>query len=392
MRIAVLGSTGSIGTSALEVLRWQPGFTVQALSGLSRLDRLCDQARACKPHRLIVANEEDARSAKRKLGSDCPPEILHGKEGLKRAATHADTDWVLNALAGPSGLLPTFHALEKGKRVLLANKESLVSAGELLMRTARRNRTLILPIDSEHNAILRCLPADYALGEDVSDYGVQSIWLTASGGPLLNHPKERLDQVDPDQACDHPNWSMGRKISVDSATLMNKGLELIEAHILFRINSEKIKIVIHPQSIIHCLVEYCDGSFNAQLSQPDMKLAIHQALHYPKYKNYSGKKITPLDMKKLTFESADQGRFPCLSIAKQAVKEKGAALVVMNAADNTAVHGFLSRSISFTHIPKIISETMRHFAEHPSPENIEEILRLERKGASHAQELVEKCS
>ena len=392
MRISILGSTGSIGTSALEVLRQQPQFKVQSLSALSRLDKLCEQAKTYKPYRLIVANEEDALSVKKKLGQECPPEILYGEEGLELAATHKDTDWLLNALAGTSGLLPTFYALEKGKRVLLANKESLVSAGALLMKTARKNHTLILPIDSEHNAILRCLPSDYVIGEDVSNYGVQAIWLTASGGPLLDYPKEQLGDVDPDQACKHPNWSMGEKISVDSATLMNKGLELIEAHILFGIDSERIKIVIHPQSIIHCLVEYCDGSFNAQLSQPDMKLAIHQALHYPQYKNYSGKRTTPLDMKDLTFESPDEGRFPCLSIAKKAAKEKGAAFVVMNSADNIAVDGFLSRAISFTDISIIINETMQHFAHHLPPKNIEEVVLLDRKSANHAKEVVKKCS
>lgn len=385
MRIAVLGATGSIGTSALEVLQRQSEFRIQALSAYSRLTELCNQAKTHKPNRLITANKEDSAWVKQK--TQCP-QVLYGEEGLKTAVTSEDTDWVINAITGPSGLLPTFWALERGKRVLLANKESLVSGGPFLMETARDNSTVILPIDSEHNAILRCLPPDYVIGEDVSNYGVRTIWLTASGGPFLDYSADRLEQVQPAQACKHPNWSMGAKISVDSATLMNKGLELIEAHFLFGISSNNIKVVIHPQSIIHCLVEYCDGSFVAQLSQPDMKLAIHQALHYPDYKHFDTKRITPLSMKNLSFQAPDEKKFPCLRLAREALKQKGAALVALNAADNIAVQSFLAGRISFKDISIIVAKTLQHFTPYDSPKTIDEIIKLDKQSSLYAAGLV----
>ncbi len=382
MRIALFGSTGSIGTSALSVLQQQ--FKIQALSSHSQLTELCNQAEIYKPNRLILANREDANQVKQK--TECS-EVLYGQEGLKIAATNEDTDCLINAIAGPSGLLPTFWALQSGKKVLLANKESLVSGGALLMETARQNSTSIVPIDSEHNAILRCLPQDYVIGEDVSNYGVQTIWLTASGGPFLDYSADQLKQVQPAEACSHPIWSMGAKISVDSATLMNKGLELIEAHFLFGIDSNNIKVVIHPQSMIHCMVEYCDGSFIAQLSRPDMKLAIHQALHYPHYKPYDIERISPLNMQDLSFQSPDEEKFPCLRLAREAAKQKGAPLIVLNAADNVAVESFLAGQISFQDIAIIVQKTMQQFADYDAPKTIEDIIHLDKQSTNYATQL-----
>lgn len=388
MRLGILGSTGSIGTNVLEVIRNQPRFKVQSLSAHSQINKLCEQARTHKPMRLVVGTAADAEQISNRLGTECPAEVLYGREGLKQVAEDDDTDWIVNALAGTNGLMPTFHALEKGKRVLLANKESLVSAGPLLMQIARRNRTLILPIDSEHNAILRCLPKDYEIGEDVSAYGVRALWLTASGGPFLTESVGKLAHASPKEACAHPTWAMGAKISVDSATLMNKGLELIEAQILFGIKSDRINIIIHPQSIIHCLVEYCDGSFVAQLSRPDMKLAIHQALHYPHYEDFSFNRLTPLDMKTLSFASPDVKKFPCLGLAQQAARTQGALPIVLNAANNIAVQAFLSHQLSFPAIASLVAAAMKYFAPRAAPRTIDEILNLEQESAAYAQQQI----
>ena len=391
MRLGILGSTGSIGRSVLEVIRTQPQFKVHTLSAHSQLDKLCEQVHIHKPSRLVVGSEKDAHYVREKLAPNSL-EILYGEEGLIRTAQDDEIDWLVNALAGTNGLLPTFHALEKGKRVLLANKESLVSAGRLLMDLARKNDTLILPIDSEHNAVLRCLPQDYVIGDAVEDYGVRSLWLTASGGPFLDKTMKELIQVSPAQARQHPNWNMGAKISVDSATLMNKGLELIEAQILFNIASEKIKIVIHPQSIVHCLVEYEDGSFIAQLSRPDMKLAVHQALHYPCYEDFPFTRMTPYDMSSLTFARPNEEKFPCLRLARRAAEEEKFLPIVMNAANNQAVEAFLSNQLAFTSIAAIVGDTMEYFAKKdngPLPQKIQDIQRLEELSAAYVQERIE---
>lgn len=357
-RITVLGATGSIGLSTLDVIARHPDrYQVFALSGYSRIDEL--QA-LCVRHRpafaVVPSAEAAARLRESLVAAGCATEVLEGEAGLCQVASASEVDAVMAAIVGAAGLRPTLAAVEAGKKVLLANKEALVMSGALFMEAVRRSGAVLLPIDSEHNAIFQCMPGDYARG--LSAVGVRRILLTASGGPFRETPVEALLDVTPEQACAHPNWSMGRKISVDSASMMNKGLELIEACWLFDAAPAKVEVVVHPQSVIHSLVDYVDGSVLAQLGNPDMRTPIANALAWPERID-SG--VAPLDLfaiARLDFQAPDEQRFPCLRLARQAAEAGNSAPAVLNAANEVAVEAFLQRRIRFPEIAGMIEQVL----------------------------------
>ena len=358
MKLTILGSTGSIGVSTLDVLRRHPDrFKVIALCAHSQIDRLFEQCVEFNPRYAVVRDAVLADVLRTRLRAvSCSTEIEYGPEALVRMAELSEVDSVMAAIVGAAGLPPTLAAACAGKRILLANKEALVMAGPVFMRAVRDSGATLFPVDSEHNAIFQSLPDDFS--GNLSRSGVSSILLTASGGPFRNTPLNALDSVSPDQACAHPNWVMGRKISVDSATMMNKGLEVIEAHWLFNVPAEKIKVVIHPQSVIHSLVQYIDGSVIAELGNPDMRTPIAHALAYPE-RIEAG--VAPLDLFEigmLNFEHPDFERFPCLSLAYRALREGESAPATLNAANEIAVQAFLDGTIPFSLIPKIIASVM----------------------------------
>ena len=354
-KFTILGSTGSIGVNTLDVIRRHPQrYQVVALCAHRQVDRLYEQCIEFTPRFAVVGNAQLAGDLQRRLSSAaCPTRVEHGPEALVRMAELPEVDAVMAAIVGAAGLPATLAAAVAGKKVLLANKEALVMAGPVFMRAVRDHGATLLPIDSEHNAIFQSLPHDYA--GDLAKSGVRNLLLTASGGPFLNTPATDLERVTPAQACAHPNWVMGRKISVDSATMMNKGLEMIEAHWLFNVPAEKIEVVIHPQSVIHSLVQYVDGSVIGQLGNPDMRTPIAHALAYPE-RIAAG--VEPLDLFKIAslhFERPDFARFPCLELAYRALREGDSAPAALNAANEVAVAAFLDGRIGFTAIAKVIS-------------------------------------
>ena len=358
LAVAVLGSTGSIGVSTLDVLVRHPRrYRVAALAANRDVDGLFKQCVAHRPDHAVMADDEAAeRLAARLRAAGLDTQVLAGASGLEAVAAHPQTDCVMAAIVGAAGLLPTLAAVRTGKRILLANKEALVMSGRVFMDEVRRSGALLLPIDSEHNAVFQCLPPDYAKGLDRA--GVERILLTASGGPFRTLPIERLTEVTPEQAVSHPNWVMGRKISVDSATMMNKGLEVIEARWLFDAPPERIEVVLHPQSVIHSMVSYDDGSVLAQLGNPDMRTPIAHALAWPE-RIVSG--VAPFDITRigrLDFERPDTVRFPCLRLAYEALAAGGTATAVLNAANEVAVQAFLDRVIPFTAIPRIVEDVL----------------------------------
>ncbi|MES2817862.1 MAG: 1-deoxy-D-xylulose-5-phosphate reductoisomerase [Pseudomonadota bacterium] len=357
-QICVLGATGSIGLSTLDVIARHPGrYRVFALSGFSRLAELQALCLLHRPRYAVVAEAAAAGALQDALrAADLPTRVLVGEAGLCEVAAHPEVDAVMAAIVGAAGLKPTLAAVEAGKKVLLANKEALVMSGALFMQAVRRSGAVLLPIDSEHNAIFQCLPTDYARG--LAPVGVRRILLTASGGPFRETPLAQLDAVTPEQACAHPNWSMGRKISVDSASMMNKGLELIEACWLFDATPAQVEVVIHPQSVIHSLVDYIDGSVLAQLGNPDMRTPISHALAWPARID-SG--VAPLDLfavARLDFLPPDEVRFPCLRLARQAAEAGGTAPALLNAANEVAVAAFLERRVRFPEIAGIIDAVL----------------------------------
>jgi 1-deoxy-D-xylulose-5-phosphate reductoisomerase len=357
-QITVLGATGSIGLSTLDVIARHPQrYQVFALSGFSRLAELEALCVLHRPRYAVVANATAAAKLRAALQSaGLATVVLEGEGGLCEVAAHPGVDAVMAAIVGAAGLKPTLAAVEAGKKVLLANKEALVMSGALFMQAVRKSGAVLLPIDSEHNAIFQCLPADYARG--LNNVGVRRILLTASGGPFRQTPLGDLQHVTPEQACAHPNWSMGRKISVDSASMMNKGLELIEACWLFDAPPSKVEVVIHPQSVIHSLVDYVDGSVLAQLGNPDMRTPISHALAWPERID-SG--VQPLDLfaiARLDFLPPDEQRFPCLRLARQAAEASGTAPAMLNAANEVAVAAFLERRIRFPEIASMIDAVL----------------------------------
>ncbi len=360
--LTVLGATGSIGASTLDVVARHPErFTVFALTAQRQGERLLELCLRHRP-RFAVLGEADAAvalaRALRAAGSST--EVLSGPAALVEVASHPEVDAVMAAIVGAAGLLPTLAAARAGKKVLLANKESLVLAGPLFMDAVREGGAQLLPIDSEHNAVFQALPADY--GREPDRAGVRRIMLTASGGPFRETPVEALEAVSPDQACAHPNWVMGRKISVDSATMMNKGLEVIEAHWLFGAPAERIDVVIHPQSVIHSMVEYVDGSVVAQLGNPDMRTPIAHALAYPERIEAGVRSLDLFEVARLTFERPDFDRFPCLALAYRALREGGAAAAVLNAANEEAVAAFLAGQLGFRRIHEVIDAALERAA------------------------------
>ena len=348
--IAILGSTGSIGCSALEVIAGYPDrFRVGYLSANRNIDLLRDQINRFRPAGVVVADEERAAALRSAIGN--ATEILCGSAGLLEIVGRDGVDMVLSALVGFAGLKPTLRAVEAGKDVALANKETLVVGGELIMAQARSRGVRILPVDSEHSAIFQCLQ-----GEDV--HAIERLILTASGGPFLHHPKEKFHSVTVAEALNHPTWRMGNKITIDSATLMNKGLEVIEAYWLFGVPPEKIDVVVHPQSVIHSMVEFVDGSMKAQLGMPDMKLPILYALAYPDRLPMSSRRIDFGALRQMSFHPPDLDKFECLPLAFRALQMGGTAPAVLNAANETAVQMFLDGEIPFSSIPSVIRDAL----------------------------------
>lgn len=384
--ITVLGSTGSIGCSTLDVLsRYPDRFSVFALTANSRIDKLFEQCCLFRPKYAVVGNPVDAAVLQGRLSSKhLPIEVLAGQEALEHVSAHPAVDTVMAAIVGAAGLRPALAAARSGKKILLANKESLVMAGQLFMDAVRDAGALLLPIDSEHNAIHQCLPDE---AKDFLSSGVCKILLTASGGPFREFSSEQLLGVSPAQACAHPNWSMGRKISVDSATLMNKGLELIEACWLFATTPAHIEIVIHPQSIIHSMVQYDDGSTIAQMGNPDMRTPIAYGLNWPD-RLPSG--VAPLDLfavRQLDFYRPDEVRFPCLRLAREAFAYGKTAPAVLNAANEEAVEAFLNERIRFVDIPVIIEKVLNR-ADFEEPLSIEHVLDADQQARKLALELI----
>jgi 1-deoxy-D-xylulose-5-phosphate reductoisomerase len=375
-RIAILGSTGSIGHSTLNVIENHPErFELTTMAAGGNLEVALQQARRWKPRVLSLASEQDAETAARKLSQEglADIEVACGQAGTVRVATHKDVDFVVSAIVGVAGLKATYEAVRAGKEVGLANKECLVAAGELITAEARRQGKPLLPIDSEHNAVHQCLR-----GGRMNE--VERVWLTASGGPFLDTPASEFARITVEQALNHPTWKMGKRITIDSATLMNKGFEVIEACRLFSLPPNRVGVMVHPQSTIHSMVEFNDGSILAQLSVTDMRLPILYALTFPE-RIASDLRFNLQDLKRLDFRPPDPGKFPCLRLAYEAAEVGGAKTIALNAADEIAVAAFLNRKIAFTEIPKLIEQTM---AETPArrPETIEEVLEIDQ----HARE------
>ncbi|MCS6786962.1 MAG: 1-deoxy-D-xylulose-5-phosphate reductoisomerase [Thiobacillaceae bacterium] len=364
--LTILGATGTIGVNTLDVVAMHPQrYRVLALTGQNQVERLATQCRQFKPLYAVVTDEARAREL-RHLLADTETEVLWGERALEEVASLPEVDTVMAAIVGTAGLKPTLAAARAGKRILLANKETLVMAGRFFMQAVRRGGATLLPIDSEHNAVFQCMPEPYS--GDLDTHGVRRILLTASGGPFRTRALDTLDRVTPEEAVAHPNWVMGRKISVDSATMMNKGLEVIEAHWLFNARPEQIEVVIHPQSIVHSMVEYRDGSVLAQLSHPDMRTPIAHALAYPD-RIEAG--VTWLDLTRvgpLSFEAPDLRRFPCLGLAYRALAAGGAAPAVLNAANEVAVQAFLDRRIPYPAIADTLAHALDRLADRPAGE------------------------
>lgn len=375
--ICILGATGSIGQSTLKVVAEHPEkYSIFAVTGHSRIQELAQICKQYQPKVVVVpSNKVDTLQQLFKLHQIENIEILTDEAGLIQVAEHADVDIVMAAIIGGVGLLPTLAAVKAGKRVLLANKEALVMSGDLMLQAAKQHQALLLPVDSEHNAIFQCLPQNYLQIERNGEpqLGVKQVLLTASGGPFIDHSLEQLKYVTAAQAVKHPNWSMGQKISVDSATLMNKGLELIEACHLFSIQEQFVTVVVHPQSIIHSMVQYVDGSTLAQMGNPDMCTPIAHALAWPERITTH---VPPLDLfvhSHLNFQPPDLVRFPALKLARQAMQAGGLTPAVLNAANEIAVAAFLDEKIQFLQIAQVVEHTLNH-VQNSSAESIEKIL------------------
>ena len=356
--LTILGATGSIGVSTLDVVARHPErFKVVALTANAQTERLLAQCRRFVPRYAVVGDAGAAKALQRQLQSEgLSTQVLSGPEGLVQAATLTDVDTVMAAIVGAAGLPAALAAARSGRRVLLANKEALVMAGRLFRDALRDSGGQLLPIDSEHNAVLQCLPTGFE--DDLECAGVRRILLTASGGPFLRAPLASLAALTPEQACAHPNWVMGRKISVDSATMMNKGLEVIEACFLFHARPAQIEVVIHPQSVVHSMVEYVDGSVLAHLGNPDMRTPIAHALGFPRRIESGAQRLNFLQVGTLNFEAPDLARFPCLRLAYAAFEAGETGPVTLNAANEVAVDRFLRRELTFDRIPAIIEEVL----------------------------------
>jgi 1-deoxy-D-xylulose-5-phosphate reductoisomerase len=351
MKLTILGATGSVGASTLDVMARHPDrYRAYALTAHSGAAKLLDLCRVHQPAYAVLSGMAEEHGLRRQF-KEAGTELLFGAEALAQVATESECHAVMAAIVGAAGLPATLAAANAGKKILLANKEALVMAGPLFMGAARRANALLLPIDSEHNAVFQCLTGN-------PREAVRRVVLTASGGPFRAWPLERLRGVTPEQACAHPNWTMGRKISVDSATMMNKGLEVIEARWLFDVQPDALDVLIHPQSIVHSMVEYVDGSVIAQLSNPDMRVPIAHALAFPERVLSGARPLDLADLQNLSFERLDEKRFPCMQFAHRALREEGTAPAVLNAANEVAVEAFLAGRLPFTAIPSLIQDTL----------------------------------
>ena len=381
--VTVLGSTGSIGVSTLDVLRRHSDqFRVVALAANSSVDKLLQQVIEFEPQYAVLVDPPAAEQLRQRIvRQGLTTEVLDGAEALEFVASLSQVDAVMAAIVGAAGLRSALAAATSGKRVLLANKESLVVAGQLFMDAVEQHQATLLPIDSEHNAIFQCMPADG--GKE----GVKRILLTASGGPFRSASLRDLQQVTPEQACAHPNWDMGKKISVDSATMMNKGLEVIEARWLFDLTPENIQVVVHPQSVVHSMVEYVDGSVLAQMGNPDMRTPIAHALAWPRRIDSGVASLDLFEIARLDFEQPDFGRFPCLQLAYDAVAAGGVMPAVLNAANEVAVDAFLDSRIPFVAIPRL-NQAVMESAEQMQPQSIEHLLEVDQRSRRQAEQIM----
>lgn len=391
-RVAVLGSTGSIGVNTLDVIRAHPDrFQVVALTAGRQVERLAQQCLEFRPRIAVVADAAGASQLKQLLaekGSELT--ILHGPEALLTAVLESDCDTVMAAIVGAAGLVPTLAAAQAGKRILLANKEALVMSGDLFMSAVKTGGAELLPIDSEHNAIFQCLPDRFgsASNGNARDHlGVEELWLTASGGPFREKSLDALKTITPDEACAHPNWVMGRKISVDSATMMNKGLEVIEAHWLFGLPLTQIRVLIHPQSVVHSMVRYRDGSVIAQLGQPDMRTPIAHGLAWPDRIDAGVAPLNLTQLSALQFSEPDFDRFPCLALAFEAAKVGGTAPAILNAANEVAVAAFLDQRMPYLQIASVVRETLSAIQSIPAS-SIEIVLSADAQARQVSAQLV----
>ena len=380
-KISILGSTGSIGTQALDIVRNSNDFKIVALSTNQNVDILEKQAIEFKPEMVSVGKEEDAVALREKL-KPYGIKVSYGAEGLIEVASRNDADILLNSVVGMVGLLPTMKAIEAGKTIALANKETLVTGGEIVMRELKKRNVSMIPVDSEHSAVFQCLKSG-------SHREVEKIILTASGGPFRGMSKSDIEKVGLKDALNHPNWEMGRKITIDSATLMNKGLEVIEAKWLFDVDLDEIDVVVHPQSIIHSMVEFVDGSVIAQMGEPDMRVPIQYALTYPERVKNHIKKLDLLESNNLTFEAPDREVFPCLNLAIESSKKGGTMPTVLNASNEIAVDYFLNEKIRFVDIPLMVEKAMSLHKNILNP-NLEDIINSDRETRENVIKMLEK--
>jgi 1-deoxy-D-xylulose-5-phosphate reductoisomerase len=388
-QVAILGSTGSIGVNTLDVIRAHPErFRVAALTAGKQVDRLAEQCVEFKPNIAVVADAEGARRLSQLLiEKKINTQVLYGPQALVAAVTDSHCDTVMAAIVGAAGLLPTLAAAQAGKRVLLANKEALVMSGNLFMQAMKQGGGELLPIDSEHNAIFQCLPPQFTKAPN-PNLGVEELWLTASGGPFRDTPLNQLSGITPDQACAHPNWVMGRKISVDSATMMNKGLEVIEAFWLFGLPLEKIKVLVHPQSVVHSMVRYRDGSVIAQMGQPDMRTPIAYGLAWPERIDAGVASLSLTQLTSLSFREPDLSHFPCLALAFAAAKAGGTAPTALNAANEIAVAAFLGSGLPYLQIPVVVEKTLNAI-QVSAADSLEVILDIDAQARKVAQDFVQ---
>ena len=395
-RVTVLGSTGSIGVSTLDVIRAHPDrFEVVALTAGQQVERLAQQCLEFKPRIAVVADAAGAAQLRQLLaGKGSQITILHGPEALLTAVLESDCDTVMAAIVGAAGLAPTLAAANAGKRILLANKEALVMSGDLFMNAVNAGGAELLPIDSEHNAIFQCLPDRFGStsnGNARDHFGVEELWLTASGGPFREKTLDALKTITPDQACAHPNWVMGRKISVDSATMMNKGLEVIEAHWLFGLPLSQIRVLIHPQSVVHSMVRYRDGSVIAQLGQPDMRTPIAYGLAWPDRIDAGVPSLNLAQLATLQFSEPDLERFPCLALAFEAAKIGGTAPAILNAANEIAVAAFLDQRLPYLQIADAVRATLTA-VQSVNASSIAVVLDADAQARRAAAEFIASCA